>query len=84
MSGPEPIGDPRDVMEELARRLAARDRLLVDGVIWCWNCGAKAALMPSLHCPQCLAAEYRRTGRVAPECVNRQQTPADVEAVSRG
>lgn len=82
MSQPEPIGDSRAVLEQLAISLARKNRLLIDGVIWCWHCGNKPALMPSLACPHCLAATYKRQNIVAPECVNRQQTPEDVAAVA--
>ncbi len=63
-----------------AYALAAHNKLVVDDVIWCWNCSKRAALMPSLHCPDCLAESWRRLGIVQPECPNRLQTPEDVEA----
>jgi hypothetical protein len=58
---------------------ARKNELVVDDVITCWNCGARPALMPQLHCPPCLAEAWRRTG-AAMACVSREQTPADVEA----
>lgn len=61
-----------------ARSLAKRDKLIDDaGTVWCWQCDAREALMPSLHCAHCLADSHRRSGRVAPQCVNREQTDAD-------
>lgn len=62
-----------------ARSLASKHGLERDGVIVCWNCEKYPALMPSLHCPVCLAAYHRRRGTVG-ITVQRQQTPADVEA----
>lgn len=82
MSQPETLGDARGVIERMAIQLARNNQLLVDGVIWCWHCGAKPALMPSLACAHCLAGVYGRKGIVAPECVNRHQTPEDVAAVA--
>ncbi len=70
-------------MMATARNLARRHNLERDGTIWCWNCSQRAALMPSLHCPVCLADSWRRTGTVAPQCMNRDQTQADVDAVMR-
>jgi hypothetical protein len=35
--------------------------------------------MPSLHCHLCLVAEHKRLGIIG-TCINRPQTPADVEA----
>jgi Zn finger protein HypA/HybF involved in hydrogenase expression len=69
-----------ELIESTAIGLARTHRLEVEGTIWCWNCSERAALMPSLHCPQCLAAVYIRKGIVAPLCVNRAQTEADVAA----
>lgn len=67
-------------MEEIAHHLARRHKLEAEGTIWCWSCSQRAALMPSLHCPSCLAESWRRMGIVQPECPNRLQTTADVEA----
>lgn len=64
---------------ETAYSLAKKNKLLVDDVIWCWNCSNRAALMPSLHCPTCLADSWSRLGIVMPECPNRLQTHEDVE-----
>lgn len=61
-----------------ALSLAAKHKLEADGTIWCWNCGKKPALMPSLHCHTCLAAHFKRRGLV-PTCINREQTAEDVE-----
>lgn len=62
-----------------ARSLARKMKLEWDGVIHCWDCRQRPALMPSLHCHLCLAAYHRRRGTVG-TCVNRDQTPEDVEA----
>lgn len=63
---------------ETARNLARRNRLVDDnGTVWCWECNAREALLPSLHCPVCLAASWRRKGIVNPQCVNRSQTDDD-------
>jgi hypothetical protein len=67
-------------MTDIAYSIARKHKLEADGTIWCWNCSSRAALMPSLHCPTCLAESWRRMGIVMPECPNRLQTPADVEA----
>ncbi len=67
------------IITEVAIGLARRHRLVVDDEITCWNCGARPALMPQLHCPPCLAEAWRRTG-AAMACPSRAQTPADVEA----
>ena len=64
----------------MAINLARKHNLEHDGTIWCWNCSQRPALMPSLHCPVCLAASWRRTGTTAPQCMNREQTQADVDA----
>jgi hypothetical protein len=62
-----------------ARALAAKNGLERDGTIWCWACEQRPALMPSLHCHLCLVAEHKRLGIIG-TCINRPQTPADVEA----
>lgn len=64
-----------------AYSLAKKNNLEHDGTIWCWNCSERSALMPSLHCHVCLTAAHRRKGREMPVCLNRKQTPEDVEAV---
>lgn len=61
------------------RSLAKKNKLERDGMIYCWNCAERPALMPSLHCHLCLAAHHRQRGKVG-VCVNREQTPEDVEA----
>jgi hypothetical protein len=65
---------------DTAYSLAKKNKLEADGTIWCWNCSKRAALIPSLHCPTCLADNWRVNGIVVPNCPNRLQTPADVEA----
>lgn len=62
-----------------ALALARKERLERDGVIFCWTCSRRPALLPSLACPLCLAEHYRATG-TDPQCANRLQTPADAEA----
>ncbi len=69
-----------NLMIEIAITRAKRERLEHDGIIWCWACSERKALMPSLHCHVCLAAHHRRKGNLAPLCVNREQTPEDVAA----
>jgi hypothetical protein len=72
-----------ELMFKFAIAKAREQRLEHDGVIWCWACSEGHALIPSLHCHRCLAAEHRRVGRLAPLCTNREQTPEDVEACHR-
>jgi hypothetical protein len=72
--------DLAELMTRFARNKARTERLEADGTLWCWACSNAPALMPSLHCSPCLAASYRRSGTVAPLCVNRRQTPEDAEA----
>jgi hypothetical protein len=67
-------------IERMAHNLAKKHELVRDGVIWCWSCSTLRALMPSLHCHRCLAEHHRRKGNLAPQCINREQTPADVIA----
>lgn len=69
-----------ELKQSLAYHWARKNRLEHDGAIWCWACSERRALIPSLHCHLCLAASHRRAGRLAPLCVNREQTAADVEA----
>ena len=70
------LGDGISAAHDMARK----HRLPRDGVIWCWNCSDKPALMPSLHCDRCLAAHFKRMGTVGTN-VNRQQNERDVEAI---
>lgn len=70
-------------MFEIAISRAREQKLEHDGTIWCWHCSERRALMPSLACHVCLAAHHRRAGNLAPLCVNREQTPEDVEAVKK-
>ena len=61
-----------------AAGLAHKHNLVCDdGSIICWECGAREALMPSLHCGGCLGAVYGRKGIVDPQCLNRAQTEHD-------
>lgn len=65
----------REVMNAIAHGFAANENLTdAEGAIWCRNCGANHALLPSLHCPICLGEAYGRLGIVAPRCVNTKQT----------
>jgi hypothetical protein len=60
--------------------LAAKNNLVCeDGTIVCWACREYRALLPSLHCHQCLADHHRRSGTVG-LCMNREQTPSDAAA----
>jgi hypothetical protein len=65
-----------------AYALARHHKLEHAGVIYCWNCSQRPALMPSLHCPPCLAEVWRRTGSEM-RCENREQTEEDVRACAR-
>lgn len=74
------IGD----VHELARSLARRHNLVCDnGAIVCWECKQHEALLPSLHCPKCLADAWRRLGIVEPQCIQREQTEADKSLMVR-
>lgn len=44
-----------------------------DGLIDCWDCRKRLALLPSLHCPMCLAEAWRRMGITEPWCPNYEQ-----------
>ncbi len=68
-----------DAVHATAISLARQHKLESGGVIYCWNCSQRPALMPSLHCPPCLAEAWRRNG-ARMLCQNREQTPADAEA----
>lgn len=57
---------------------AIRDRLVCDdGTVICWECRAREALIPSLHCPTCLADAWRRLNITNPCCEQREQTEED-------
>jgi len=78
MAEPQTLGDPKPILLELARSLAIKNHLVDEtGTVWCWECDQEPALVPSNHCARCLAESHRRTGRLAPLCVNREQTAAD-------
>lgn len=81
----ESMGSLLGDMIATARSLARQHNLITEaGTIVCWACGERRALMPSLHCHVCLAAAHRRVGRVAPLCVNREQTPEDIACHASG
>ncbi len=66
--------------DAVARGLARRHNLVAeDGTVWCWECKREAALMPSLHCPPCLADAWDRLGITEPVCEQREQTERDKE-----
>lgn len=70
--------------DELALSLARKHKLADGaGLIWCWSCGAREALIPSLHCGGCLGAYYGKHHITLPHCLNRAQTAADREAMRR-
>jgi hypothetical protein len=72
-------------LEEMARALAAKHRLVDEnGVVWCWQCSERLALIPSLHCGLCLGAQYAKLGIVAPLCVNRQQEQSQSRKAQNG
>lgn len=69
---------------ELARSLARRHNLVCDdGQIICWECKRTEALLPSLHCPVCLADAWRRLGIIEPQCEQRTQTEDDKSLMVR-
>lgn len=69
---------------ELARALARRNNLVCnDGSIVCWECTDRLALLPSLHCPVCLAAAWRRLNITDPQCEQREQTEDDKSLMAR-
>ncbi len=71
-------------MIEHSRGLARRHKLADDdGVIWCFHCGTREALLPSLACPPCLAEAWRRRGIVSPWCMNRAQTDEDRDLMKK-
>ncbi len=46
------------LMNVTAEALVKKHNLrAADGIVYCWECHNRAALMPSLHCPFCLAAK---------------------------
>ena len=66
------IFDP--IIEACSVALARQHNLVcADGSIVCWACGERYALLPSLHCGQCLGAAYARNNIITPWCVNREQ-----------
>jgi hypothetical protein len=70
-----PLGrDTQTILVESARALAVQHNLVcTDGSIICWACRKRAALMPSLHCPACLAEAWHRLGIIEPQCPNYEQ-----------
>lgn len=71
-------------IENAAVMIARRHNLIAeDGTIMCWSCGAREALIPSLHCGGCLGAYYGKHHITLPACLNRAQTAADREAMRR-
>lgn len=70
-----------DAIETAALAYAAKWRLVdIDGQVWCAQGCERLALLPSLHCAQCLDAHYARNGIVRPLCVNREQRPLERKA----
>jgi len=68
------MGDPFG----LARSLARRNNLVCDdGTVVCWDCRRVEALLPSLHCPRCLADAWQRLNIISPQCEQREQTEDD-------
>lgn len=66
-------------MHEVARDLARKHDLVSEqGVIICWNCRDADALMPSLHCPACLAKARKRLN-IAPSTLNTEQPVKSVD-----
>lgn len=73
------------MIEQAALAYAEKWRLVDDqGRVWCAtdNCQS-LALIPSLHCAQCLGAAWRRLGIVEPRCANREQSSRGVESNAR-
>ena len=63
---------------------AIRNNLVCDtGEIVCWNCRRAEALLPSLHCPRCLADAWQRLGIIEPQCEQREQTEDDKSRLAR-
>jgi hypothetical protein len=71
----KPLGtDTQAAIEEVARSLALQHNLVcTDSSILCWACRKRAALIPSLHCPACLADAWRRLNITEPQCPNHEQ-----------
>jgi hypothetical protein len=67
------------IIEEAAISHAHKWRLVDDkGQVWCANEHCQSlALLPSLHCAQCLGAHYARHHITMPHCINREQQPAE-------
>lgn len=67
-----------------ARAQAIRNNLVCeDGTCVCWNCKRVEALLPSLHCPRCLADAWQRLGIIEPQCEQREQTEDDKSQLAR-
>lgn len=63
---------------EVARHYARKHNLVCeDGTVVCWDCRKREALLPSLHCPLCLADVWRRLNITDPKCEQREQTDND-------
>lgn len=74
------MADPFD----LARALARRHNLVCnDGSIVCWDCKRVESLLPSLHCPRCLADAWQRLRITDPQCEQREQTDEDRSLMAR-
>jgi hypothetical protein len=72
------------MIEQAALAYAEKWRLVDDqGRVWCAtdNCQS-LALIPSLHCAQCLGAHYARNHITQPYCLNREQVPAERKAAN--
>lgn len=64
----------QSTLDEVATSYAHKWRLIdVDGMIWCAQGCERLALMPSLHCAECLAHHYSRHNTHEPQCLNRAQ-----------
>lgn len=62
------------VIEGVAMGLAQKHNLICDdGSVVCWECGKRHALLPSLHCGECLGMAYSRLKIFNPQCVNHKQ-----------
>jgi hypothetical protein len=66
--------DTQALLVESALAQAKKNNLVCDdGTIICWDCKKREALLPSLHCPLCLAAAWQRLGITEPWCPNYEQ-----------
>ena len=66
-----------EAMTDVAKQLARKHGLVrSDGVIVCWRCETRPALMPSLHCAQCLQAHRDWHAGGAARTVNTPALPA--------